>query len=243
MSSSEDAGRYDFNVSCDTIRRKINMFLATKEMTQTAFLEAIGHVNSNSLGRFMKLKGPYSGSDNGTFWGAVKFFQDRDRAAKEAKKSGKQKKGTGKTATGHVSGGNETSLVSSATGKEPKKRRHSATDVDIEPESDDEEYGNEKENQPPAAKKLKTSGSSSAAASSLTPSKAKNAEIDKMLTDVMEVQLADERVFDHCDEVRTKIGGFLHSEGVSMARFAKALDITPLPINRFMSRKGFNQGM
>ncbi len=42
--------------SCGTIRSKISAFLAKKEMTQTKFLSEIS-CNSNSLGRFMKLKG------------------------------------------------------------------------------------------------------------------------------------------------------------------------------------------
>ena len=57
--------------SCDRIRKKINEFLATKEMTQTLFLSTI-HCNSNSCGRFMKLKGSWNGTQNGCYWGAVK---------------------------------------------------------------------------------------------------------------------------------------------------------------------------
>jgi hypothetical protein len=75
--------------SCDGIRKKITLFLATKEMTQKAFLEEIGGVNSNSFGRFMKLKGSHSGRDNGTFWGAVNFFDRRDKAKKLALKEEK----------------------------------------------------------------------------------------------------------------------------------------------------------
>lgn len=63
----------EMSASCDAIRKKINMFLATKEMTQTEFLRQIGGVNSNSFQRFMKLKGAYSGSDNGTYRGAVEL--------------------------------------------------------------------------------------------------------------------------------------------------------------------------
>lgn len=95
-SSEDDDENYNSGkpVSCDSIRKKITLFLATKEMTQTAFLSAIGKVNSNSFGRFMKLKGAYNGCDNGTFHGARKFFNRREKrriadmkAAKEQKKS------------------------------------------------------------------------------------------------------------------------------------------------------------
>ena len=57
------------------------MFLATKEMTLTAFLDLIG-CNSNSYGRFMKLKGGDSGSQNGVYWGAHKFFLQRESKKK-----------------------------------------------------------------------------------------------------------------------------------------------------------------
>jgi hypothetical protein len=58
-------------------------------MTLTAFLLAIGKVNNNSYRNFMKLKGSYGGCNNGTFYGAAKFFYDRDQAAKQAAKEQK----------------------------------------------------------------------------------------------------------------------------------------------------------
>jgi hypothetical protein len=60
------------------------MFLATKEMTQSQFLKETG-INSNSLGRFMKLKGRENGRQNFTFKGAVLFFYWRDVRSKNAK--------------------------------------------------------------------------------------------------------------------------------------------------------------
>jgi len=59
--------------SCNAIRTEITRFLLSGEMTQTAFLEEIG-CNNNSYGRFMKLKGPWNGTQNGVYWGAAKFF-------------------------------------------------------------------------------------------------------------------------------------------------------------------------
>jgi hypothetical protein len=85
----EDEEITSTKASCDTIRKKITLFLATKEMTLTAFLQEIGGVNNNSYGRFMKLKGSHSGRDNGTFWGAVNFFDRRDKAKKLALKEEK----------------------------------------------------------------------------------------------------------------------------------------------------------
>ena len=63
--------------SCDVMRKKIATFLASKEMTQTAFLKACGGIAPNSYGNFMKLKGKWNGTQNGTFWGAQRFFAMR----------------------------------------------------------------------------------------------------------------------------------------------------------------------
>ena len=71
--------------SCGTMRKKIATFLATKEMTQTAFLKACGGIAPNSFGNFMKLKGDWNGTQNGTFWGAQRFFIAREAEAKAAK--------------------------------------------------------------------------------------------------------------------------------------------------------------
>lgn len=49
--------------SCDVIRRKNTTFLNSGGMKVTKFLRTI-KVNSNSYGRFMKFKGPYSGDNN-----------------------------------------------------------------------------------------------------------------------------------------------------------------------------------
>lgn len=45
-------------------------------MKVTEFLREIS-VNSNSYGRFMKRKGPYSGVNNQTYEAAFRFFQKR----------------------------------------------------------------------------------------------------------------------------------------------------------------------
>lgn len=80
----EEEGFVDYNpterdialINCDAMRKKINLFLATHEMTQTQFLNDAG-ICSSSLGRFMKLKGKDNGYQNSTFWQAQHFFQDR----------------------------------------------------------------------------------------------------------------------------------------------------------------------
>ncbi|RLN92429.1 hypothetical protein BBJ28_00009984 [Nothophytophthora sp. Chile5] len=75
--------------NCNQIRSRIRKFLATKEMTQTAFLKLID-ANSNSYYRFMNLKGPYSGSMNQTYEGAAIFFYRRERDATKEKEAMKK---------------------------------------------------------------------------------------------------------------------------------------------------------
>jgi len=71
--------------NCNKIRKMILEFLATKEMTQSKFLSEIGNVNSNSFQRFMKLRGPFTGIDNGTYRGAITFFNMRAKVQKDTK--------------------------------------------------------------------------------------------------------------------------------------------------------------
>ena len=63
---------------------KIQKFLGTKEMTQTAFLKECS-INSNSFRNFMKYKGEYTGIDNQTYRGALRFFDKREKQNKENK--------------------------------------------------------------------------------------------------------------------------------------------------------------
>lgn len=72
--------------SCNVIRGEIQRHLATNQMTQTAFLQQIG-CNSNSYGRFMKLKGKDNGYQNGVYWGAARFFEMAARRAAAEKKA------------------------------------------------------------------------------------------------------------------------------------------------------------
>ena len=74
----EDSDNETAKWSCDAMRKKIATFLASKEMTQTAFLKECGGIAPNSYGNFMKLKGAWNGTQNGTFWGAQRFFLRRD---------------------------------------------------------------------------------------------------------------------------------------------------------------------
>jgi len=72
--------------SCGVIRGEIQRFLATQTMTQTEFLRQIA-CNSNSFGRYMKLKGADNGYQNGVYWGAARFFEIQKRRAAAEKKA------------------------------------------------------------------------------------------------------------------------------------------------------------
>lgn len=63
--------------NCDEIRTKIIALLRSGEIKVTHFQKENG-INSNSYGRFMKLKGPYSGIDNQTYHQAHRFFRKRE---------------------------------------------------------------------------------------------------------------------------------------------------------------------
>ena len=69
---------------CDLVRKKISEFIATKAMTQSAFQKEIG-VSPPSYYSFMRQKGKWNGSQNGTFWGATRFFTAREKTAKAEK--------------------------------------------------------------------------------------------------------------------------------------------------------------
>lgn len=80
-SESEPESDYDspvnFKWDCNQIRTKINRLIRSGEMKVTEFQRSQG-INSNSYGRFMKLKGPHSGSDNQTYEAATRYFLKRE---------------------------------------------------------------------------------------------------------------------------------------------------------------------
>jgi pyruvate formate-lyase activating enzyme-like uncharacterized protein len=76
-------------INCNAIRRNINMYLATEEMSQSDFLQAIGS-DLESFNEFMMLAGKDRGMDNKTCTGAVKFFEERERKEREERKAEKK---------------------------------------------------------------------------------------------------------------------------------------------------------
>ena len=81
---SDDDGQVTAKWHCDLVRKKISEFIATKAMTQSAFQKEIG-VSPPSYYSFMRQKGKWNGSQNGTFWGATRSFTSREKSAKAEK--------------------------------------------------------------------------------------------------------------------------------------------------------------
>lgn len=91
----ESDDNLEYDQDCNQIRRKIRSLIDSGEVKVTHWLRELG-VNSNSYGRFMKLKGPTSGVDNQTFHAAYKYFKKRE-IAKVPAPSKKRKSTDGKT--------------------------------------------------------------------------------------------------------------------------------------------------
>lgn len=96
-----------YTESCDTIRRKLRNLFDSGVILQTHWLKA-HNVNSNSYGRFMKLKGRTSGMDNSTYVAACRYFAKNP--AQPSKKMAKTVTGTAMT-----TGGSSSSTVAAAT--------------------------------------------------------------------------------------------------------------------------------
>lgn len=64
--------------SCNQIRGKIRKMLNDPNFKITHWLREIG-VNSNSYGRFMKLKGAWNGTQNSTYWAAIRYFRKQEK--------------------------------------------------------------------------------------------------------------------------------------------------------------------
>lgn len=212
-------------ISCASLRRKINLFLLKKEMTQKAFLEACGGINSNSFGRFMKLKGPWSGTENGTYWGALKFFQEREENAKkkkkeeekEAKKAAKEEakleKAANKKGKASSSAAKPETTPSAGPVSASKKRSRSEALSDTE-----DETGSEHEEESPARRPTKV--------------KKTHDEKEALIKEITNYPLEDERVFDDCDVVRQKMVTFMKDNSIPRQLFAeKALGLSLASLN------------
>merc|ERR1719361_436096 len=79
--------------SCNKVRTKIRELLITPGFKVTYWLKEI-NVNSNSYGRFMRLKGTWNGMRNQTYYGALRYFvkKEKKQKLKNKRKSAAQKK-------------------------------------------------------------------------------------------------------------------------------------------------------
>lgn len=74
---SSDEIEYPIKYNCNQIRTKINNWINGGNEKVTHFQKRLS-INSNSYGRFMALKGPWSGSDNQTLSAAHQWFCERE---------------------------------------------------------------------------------------------------------------------------------------------------------------------
>lgn len=63
------------------------------------------------------------------------------------------------------------------------------------------------------------------------------------LEKIRNIELPDDRVFDDCDEVRSKINALLNTTGMNPSRVSKFLGVTNSSLKTFMEKKGYNIGM
>jgi hypothetical protein len=210
------------------VRAKINTFLATKEMTQTKFLETIG-ANSNSFRRFMSYTGRDRGRDNSTYEGALVFFAEREKKEKLKKEEEKALEKQQAKALKKIGG--SSGSVAIAT---PNKKR-SVEEMTLSTVTPNPVDGSI------TLTVSSSSGSSEPKAKRSTSTK--SAAVDELLQTIANVPLDDMRVFDDCDDVRAKIATYVHgTKTVSMAKFAEAVDATPRAVTMFMAKKGWNEG-
>jgi hypothetical protein len=219
-----------YTISCDIIRRNITMLLATKEMTQNQFLQAIGDASPIAFTQFMSMMGKDKGRDNEIYYGAAKFFEDRElreRAERLAEKEALKKKNQ------------------NAPNSNRKRKYENEGGVSV---LNDSGYYPEQEgcSQLLEPNSIATAGGASNSSSS-SALKSKNwvkPEIDQLIDQVNSTNLTadQERVYDDCDEIRRKISVFVDEEAGSITKFSFAIRTTPAVVNRFLARKGKDQG-
>jgi predicted XRE-type DNA-binding protein len=215
--NDDDHERYDkATISCNAMRKKITMFLATKEMTQTNFCSEMG-ISPGCLTRFMKLKGADNGYQNSTYWGALKFFGQRKK--KEKAQLAAQKKALKEQQKGTKVAGKKRSH----TEMESTTTTSAATPLDYVP---DALFTHSIPLQPATPADRKTISS--------------RGEAIKALADT--VTLTSDAVYDDCDEVRRKIGIITQSNLMSSAQFSGIIGVTPATVSKFMSKKGADIG-
>ena len=254
-------------ISCTSMRIKIKKFLATKEMTQTQFLATIG-CNSNSLGRFMKLRGPWSGINNGVFWGSQRFFAQRGELRGVSKKK-KKKTTTKKTTTTtekkvaekkkakeETTPANSTAVKAAKSTKKPPapaakgKARTKRAGEDDEVEEDEEKEEKEKKTTKRQKKSIKKTSTDDEdnddnddVHGDVDTRKLSKTEVEALLERVNRQPEPQPDVYDDCDDVRKKSLEFLAKYGVPTASFLRAIgNVNSNSWRTFLAAKGPAQG-
>eukprot|EP01084_Bolivina_argentea_P037494 69368_1 len=82
LSSSDEEEQAKW--SCNSIRNKFIKLRQTPGFKITEWCKEY-NVNNNSYNRFMKLKGTWNGTQNGTFWAATNYFKKQEKLKKNNK--------------------------------------------------------------------------------------------------------------------------------------------------------------
>jgi hypothetical protein len=212
-------------VSCNVVRRNINMYLATDEMSQPQFVDTIGS-DMDSFNEFMSFNGKDKGQENKTYIGALKFFEERDQKEREERKAEKKSYYVKKRKIGAEDGPNP--MESLTTTLPPIQ-----TPLDVA-----------KLTAPPSV----TSSSAlhrenSANSTKISKQPDAKPEIYDLIDQIRAVVLPNEdNVYDDCDEIRRKISLFIAEECGSIAKFSFAIRSTPATVDKFLSKSGKDQG-
>jgi alpha-acetolactate decarboxylase len=209
-------------VSCNVVRRNINMYLATDEMSSPQFVDTIGS-DMDSFNEFMSLNGKDKGQNNKTYIGALKFFEEREQQERAQKKPYYIKK--------RKIGAEEDSLnpMESLTTALPPVQ----TPLDVAKLT--------------AAPSVTSSSTllreNSANSTKLFKQSNPKPEVYNLIEQIRAVVLPNEtNVYDDCDEIRRKISLFIAEECGSIAKFSFAIRSTPATVDKFLSKSGKDQG-
>ncbi len=192
-------------VSCDTLRMKITTLLATKELTQKAFLEELD-VNPASLRRFMAAKGKDKGIQNNIYIPVIIYFAEREKKEKlkrqEERELEKQQEKEAKAA------------ARAAGVKSTRKRK----DEDMSILTNDGDGGsltivfNPTSANEPSPTSVSAGAGTLSAHGNKSKREARAEQESVVLASINSIQIADQRVFDDCDDIRTKIVTLIKSQ-------------------------------
>jgi hypothetical protein len=219
------AEKPESKVSCAAVRRNINMYLATDEMSQPQFVETIGS-DMDSFNEFMSLNGKDKGQDNKTYIGALKFFEEREQKEREERKAQKKTYYVKKRKIGAEEGPNPMESLTT-----PLPPIQAPLDV-------------AKLTAPPSVASFSTlHRENSTNSTQISKQPDAKPEFYDFIDQIRAVILPNEdNVYDDCDEIRRKISLFIAEECGSIAKFSFAVRVTPATVDKFLSKSGKDQG-